>query len=188
MGSDIVRAGPTVIFRGMLMSKLQRTSPLSVLVFAASGAASGFLTQVALSSTGRPPLVPPLSLALTLMMLGVVLLTLAVLLRRAVAKEGAGHVNPFHAVRLLAAAKASQFAGALLGGFALGLLVQVLTRSVVPPASTWAPMLAAVISALLLVVAAAVAEHLCKVPPSDAEHTGDSDTQLPEGDLKPGPA
>lgn len=171
-----------------VMSKLQRTSPLTVLAFAVSGSAVGFLTQVALSSFGKPPLVPPISLALTLLMLGAVLVTLAVLLRRAVAQEGAGHVNPFHAVRLLAAAKASQFAGALLGGFALGLLVQVLTRSVVPSASTWAPMLASVIAAILLVIFAALAEHLCKVPPSDPDDNGQSGTTLPEGDVKPGPA
>lgn len=159
------------------MSKLQRTSTLSLIAFAAAGVAAGLLTQFALSSTGQPPLVPPLSLPLSMLVLAGVLLWLGVVLRRALTRHGPGHVNPFHAVRLLAGAKAGQFSGALLGGFGGGLLVQVLTRTVLPPAATWQPMLLVVITGAFLVACAVVTELLCRVPPSSPS-ADDSDAPI----------
>ncbi len=141
------------------------------------GAAIGLLTQFVLSNRGAPPLVPPLSLPVTLVLIGAVLLGFGIRLRRTVAKR-AGDVNPFHAVRLLAAARAGQLVGGLLGGFGAGLALSLLGRSIPAPTATWLPMLLAFVGGAILVACAAVAEHLCRVPPGgddadSAEHDAD---------------
>lgn len=157
------------------MKKLQRTSPLSVLAFAAIGVAAGVLLQAFLSTRGSAPLVPPVSLSATLLVMAAILIILAVMLRRAVLRVSHRQVNPFHAVRLLAGARAGQFAGALLGGFGAGLTLQLLTRSVFPPASTWVPMLLVVGSGVVLLVCGIIAESMCRVPPQDPESDADED-------------
>ncbi|MBU3994864.1 MAG: DUF3180 domain-containing protein [Actinobacteria bacterium] len=153
------------------MPKLERTPVLTVAAFGMAGIATGVLVQVFQSTRGDAPFVPPASLPATLLVIAAVVLALGIALRRAVTRASARPVNPFHAVRLLAGARASQFAGSLLGGFGLGLLVQVMTRSVVPPSPTWLPMLFVAVSGVVLLVAGAIAEWLCRVPPdgSDAE-------------------
>lgn len=153
---------------------MQRTSPLAVLAFAAGGVAVGLLLQMMRSSRGAPPLVPPLTLAATLLVIAAVLIVLAILLRTAVRQRaeqrpGRRPVNPFHAVRLLAGARAGQFAGALFAGLGAGSILQVLTRSVPPPAAIWLPMLFVLVAGVVLAVCGAIAELLCRVPPSNGE-------------------
>lgn len=155
------------------MSSMQRTSPLTISAFAVAGAGVGLLLQLVRSTRGQAPVVPPLSLALTLIMLGVVLLVLAVSLRRAVTRKSGKQVNPFRAVRLLAGARAGQFVGALFGGFGLGLVLQLLSRSVMPAAAAWVPMLLVVGAGIVLLVCAVIAESLCRVPPGDSGESTD---------------
>jgi hypothetical protein len=153
---------------------------LASLAAAAIGVAVGLLVQLSLSSRGFPPLIPPLSLSVTLVFIAAVLLGFGIRLRRSL--SGASRpVNPFHAVRLLAGARAGQVVGALFGGFGLGLVLSLLGRSVPAPVATWVPMLLVVGSGLTLVVCAAVTERLCRVPPGQGAGDGDDD------DLDPGP-
>lgn len=146
--------------------KLQRMNPLTLVVAAAIGATLGLLIELALSSRGRPPLVPPYSMSVTLVALAALLIVLALRLRRNLAK-GVGAVNPFHAVRLLATARAGQLVGALFAGFGGGMLLSLAWRSVPAPAPTWAPMLVTAAAGAVLLVCAIIAEHLCRVPPSE---------------------
>lgn len=155
--------------------KLQRTHPLVVLAFAATGLAVGLVVQFARSGSGQPPLAPPYSLPATMVVLGAVLLTLAVLLRRRVSRPETGPVNPFQAVRVLAAARASQFVGGLIGGFGVGLLLSLAGRPVPTSVSIWVPMLATLIAAVALLVCGVIAERLCRVPPQDQDEARDSD-------------
>lgn len=151
---------------------MQRTSPLTVATFGVVGIGSGLLLQLLRSTMGMSPLVPPVSLALTVIVLGGVLVTLGVSLRGAVTRKSGKPVNPFHAVRLLAGARAGQFVGALIGGFGGGLALQLLTRSVMPSAASWAPMLFVLGAGIVLLACGVVAEMLCRVPPGsgDAEN------------------
>lgn len=151
------------------MPKLQRASPLAVAAFAAIGLAVGLLVQFARSTWGFAPLVPPISLPATLVVLGAVLLVLGIMLRRAVTRRSKRAVDPFHAVRLLAGARAALFAGALFAGFGTGLLLQLLTRSVAAPTGTWLPILLTLIAGVLLAVCGVIVESLCRVPPDDPE-------------------
>jgi len=158
------------------MNGLRRTSALSLLAFGVAGAGTGLLLQFARSASGLGPFVPPISLPLTLMVMGAVLVVLGVLLRRAVTRASNRPVNPFHAVRLLAGAKSGQFLGALFGGFGGGLVLQLLTRSVLPNASSWVPMVLVFASGVVLTICGIVTESLCKVPPTGHD---EEESQLP---------
>jgi len=157
------------------VNRMHRTSPLTITAFAAVGIAVGLLLQLLRSAQGYPPFVPPLTLAATLVVLAAVLIVLALLLRRAVHHADRYPVNPFHAVRLLAGARAAQFAGALFGGFGAGSLLQLLGRSVMPPSTSWAPMLWLLLAGAVLVVCGIIAELLCRVPPRDDDGEAESE-------------
>jgi len=155
-------------------------NPLAVVAAAAMGAAVGLVVQFALTGRGQAPFVPPISLPVTLVLLAAVLLFFGLRLRRTVAKRP-GAVNPFHAVRLLAAARAGQLVGGLLGGLGAGFVLALLGRTVPAPFETWLPMVLTLIAGAVLVACAAIAEHLCRVPPGD-------DAEGEEADPSPGPA
>lgn len=163
------------------MRRIERSNPLLTLLVAAVAAVLGALVQFALSNRGAPPLVPPLSLPASLVLIALVLVLFGIRLRRALQK-GPGAVNPFQAVRLLAAARAGQLVGALLGGFGGGLALAILGRTVPPPPPTWIPMLLVLLGGAVLVGCAAYAESCCRVPPGgdEAEDAG--------ADPEPGPA
>jgi hypothetical protein len=172
------------------MRNLQRISPLAIATCAVIGGGFGLLVQLYRSTRGQAPLVPSLSLTFTLLVFGAVVLVLAISLRRAVTRKSGKAVNPFHAVRLLAGARTAQFTGALIGGFGGGLALQLLTRSVMPQASTWVPMLLVLGAGAALVGCGIVAEMLCRVPPAD-DDGGESEQQrgiAPHPDPAPGAA
>lgn len=160
------------------MRPLQRTSGWAVLAFAAVGFGAGFLVEIGLSSAGRAPLVPPYSLPATLVTISLILLGFAIALRRSVTGANKKQVNPFTAVRIVAAAKASILSGALFGGFSLGILVYFGMRTVAPQPDSWWPVIVSVIAALVQLVAGFVSEYLCRVPPTDDDEggAGDGDT------------
>lgn len=160
------------------------TSPLATLAFAVSGLGVGLLLHITRASRGFALFVPPLSLPLTLTAVAIAVLVMAVVLRRRVTRESGGNVDPFAAVRILAGARASQFAGGLFAGFGVGLLVPALLRTVVPAASAWGPMACVAGAGLVLLIAGVIAERLCRVPPGDGDaHDGPGD-----GSPESGPA
>lgn len=163
------------------MRRLERSNPIVTLAVAAVGAALGILVQLALSGRGAPTLVPPLSLPVSLIFIGAVLAALGIRLRRSL-KRGTGAVDPFHAVRLLAASRAGQLVGAGLGGFGGGLALAVLGRSVAPPPATWLPMVLTLLGGAVLVGCAVFAERCCRIPP------GADDEEPAETPGEPGPA
>ncbi|MFN4001639.1 DUF3180 family protein [Microcella sp.] len=143
---------------------MTRTRPLALIVAALVGAAAAFALDSLLAMRGVAVLVPPVSLAVALVLIGVVVLALAWPVRRAA--KGERRIDPFYALRAVVLAKASALAGALLAGGAAGILLYLLTRAVVPLGSTLAAG-GTVVAAVLLVVAALVAEHWCALPPDD---------------------
>lgn len=161
--------------------RLQRMNPLSIVAAASIGAVLGLAIELALSSRGRPPLVPPYSMSITLGALAVLLVVLALRLRHNLSK-GAGAVNPFHAVRLLATARAGELVGSLFAGFGGGMLLSLAWRSVPAPGATWVPMLVTAVAGVVLLTCAIIAELLCRVPPgghdeADAAGRGEEGVQ-----------
>lgn len=145
---------------------MTRTRPLPLLALAALGLVLGFLLNTVLAAQGFAVLVPPLSLALALVLIAALLLLLAWPVRAAA--RGEKRIDPFYATRVVVLAKASALSAALLAGAAAGILAYLLSRAVVPLGSTLASG-ATLVAAVILVVVALVAEHLCSLPPQDDE-------------------
>lgn len=163
------------------MSPKASVSPWLLVLLIGLGGAVGHFTQTLLSGMGRPPFVPPVSLPASLVIIALVLWILAIRLTRAIERKSEQPVNPFHAVRLLAGARAGQFSGALFAGFGAGLIVEVTTRTVPAGSATWIPMIATSVAAVILMVTSWFAERACRVPPEDPQRD-EGDEALPEGE------
>jgi len=146
---------------------VKRTSPFPLLALAAGGALVGFLLQLSLASSGRPILVPPVTLPITLAAAGALVLVFAIPIYRAIRGPVRREVNPFRAMRVLVLAKASSHVGSLVAGFGLGCVAYVLSRAIVPEVSSLWLSIATAAGGVVLLVAGLVAEQLCALPPDD---------------------
>jgi hypothetical protein len=146
---------------------LRRTRPWPLIALGFVGALVGYLLQFALVSGGRTVLVPPVTLPITLVAAGAVVVAFALPIRQAIRGPVRREVNPFQAMRVVVLAKASSLVGSLVGGFGIGCLVFVLSRPVVPGGSPLWLSLATAVGGILLLVAGLVAEQLCALPPDD---------------------
>ena len=149
---------------------MRHTRPVTIVVCAVLGVAVGFVLEVALASAGQPVLIPPITLAITLVATGAIVVALAVPIRRSIRGTSSHRIDPFRAMRVVVLAKASTLVGSLLAGFAAGAVLFLLTRPVVADVGSLWPGIAAALSGVLLAVAGVVAERLCTLPP-DEPHT-----------------
>lgn len=142
-------------------------------------AVAGFAVDAVLASRSAPTLLLSVPLGLTLAFIGIAVVLMARPVRRH-ARDGAGRarpVDPMYATRVVVLAKASSIGGALFGGFAVGLLVYLLSRSATPSLGSTLPNAVALAGAVVLTVCALVAEQMCVAPPSDDDeddHPGGS--------------
>lgn len=148
---------------------MRRTRISTVVALAAVGAGLGFLVQFALASAGLPKFRPEYVMALSLLFIAGIVLALAVPIRRATRGTVRTRIDPFHATRVVLLAKASSLAGAIVTGAAVGLVVELLTRSGGLNSDSLLRALAVLGGALALVVAGLVGEYLCTVPPDDED-------------------
>lgn len=146
---------------------MTRTGPTPLIALGGAGLVIGYLLEVWAASGGRPLMIPPVTLPLTLVVVAGVVLAFAIPIRRAVTGNSTRMIDPFRATRVVSLAKASSLVGALLAGFGAGILIFLITRPVLPGvASMWLAALSAAGAAVLL-VAGLVAEHLCRLPKDD---------------------
>lgn len=148
---------------------MRRTSPGLLAVLALLGAGGGFLLDHVLTAGGRSTFTPSLFLPVLLLLIAAAALGVAWPVRRSV-RSGI-RIDPFRALRAATLARASSLLGAIMAGFGAGLLVFLLSRPVDPPVGSTVAMLALVGSAIILVIAALVAEQFCTLPkdPDDSE-------------------
>jgi hypothetical protein len=151
---------------------VNRTRPVSLVLFAAAGAALVWLLEIGLITAGRPAAVPPVTLALALGVIGILDLLLAIPIRRAVRDGQRGKIDPFYATRVAVLAKASSLAGSLVTGVGLSILLFLSTRSVLAVGSVLMAV-ATLVGAVVLLVAGLIAEHLCSIPPDDDDKVED---------------
>jgi hypothetical protein len=102
-----------------------------------------------------------------LLLIGVIIVAMALPVRRVSRGVANARVDPFYATRVLMLAKASSLSGALLGGGGLGIVGYLLSRSVVASPNALTMSIVAAVGAILLLVAGLVAEHMCSIPPED---------------------
>lgn len=145
--------------------KPTKASPLVAL--AAIGVIAGWFVEVMLVGSGRPSLVPPITLGVALALIGVLVVLGALPVFRVARGVAGARVDPFYATRILLLAKASSLTGAILTGVAIGILVFLLTRSVVAAAGPIGMAIATLVGAALLLAGGLAAEKMCTLPPED---------------------
>ena len=148
---------------------MKRTRASTIIAFALGGLVIGYLLDLAIVTAGTKALVPPISLAITLVGVAVIVVALAWPIRRAVKGKATKHLDPFRAMRIAVLAKACSLSGALVLGVGLGITLFLITRSVVPSAGTIWLALATAIGAGLLLAGGLVAEWCCTLPPDDTD-------------------
>ena len=148
---------------------MKRTRASTIIAFTLGGLVIGYLLDLAIVTAGSKALVPPISLAITLVGVAVIVVALAWPIRRAVKGKATKHLDPFRAMRIAVLAKACSLSGALVLGVGLGITLFLITRSVVPSASTIWLALATAIGAGLLLAGGLVAEWCCTLPPDDTD-------------------
>ncbi|MEL0625864.1 DUF3180 domain-containing protein [Salinibacterium amurskyense] len=144
-----------------------RTSALHLVTIAAAGAAVGWLLEVLLTASGNPIVLPSIALAVSLFLIAVIVVVLAVPIYRSSRGLRKERVNPFFALRVVVLAKASSFAGALLGGATLAIAFYLLSRTITPSSGAVATSFVVSGGAVVLLIAGLVAERLCTIPPDD---------------------
>ncbi|WFR67639.1 DUF3180 family protein [Curtobacterium flaccumfaciens] len=120
------------------MKPTRASTLISVAVVAA---VAGFALDAVLASRQVPTLFLATPLGITLAFIGVAVVLMARPIRRH-ARDGAARqrpVDPLYATRVVVLAKASSICGSLFGGFGLGLLVYLLTRSALPSLGSTMP-------------------------------------------------
>jgi hypothetical protein len=151
---------------------MTRTNPLHLILLAILGAGVMWLTQSALASAGQPIVIPPITLAVALVLIGLIIVVMALPVRRVSRGVPRARIDPFYATRVLMLAKASSLSGALVGGGAVGVFAYLVSRSALPPTASVASAIAAGVSAIALLAAGLVAEHMCRIPPEDQDKPG----------------
>lgn len=145
---------------------MKRTSATLLVILAAIGAVAAAFIEAGLTAGGRPIILPPLTLALALALIGGIVVSLAAPIRRLTRGLAKSPIDPYYATRVLVLAKASAVTGAVIAGLALGVVVYLLSRSQVPIGST-AQAVVTIIGAAVALAGGLIAEHMCTIPPSD---------------------
>jgi hypothetical protein len=148
---------------------MKRTTATPVLALILVGLVIGFLLEIAAAASGVPIFVPPVSLPITLVAIGVIVVLLAWPIHKSTMGTAKTRVDPFVALRIAVLAKSSSLSGSLLFGVGFGILMYVLTRSVVPAISSVWLSIATALGAAALLAGGLVAEHFCTLPPEDPE-------------------
>ncbi|SDY50387.1 DUF3180 domain-containing protein [Herbiconiux ginsengi] len=148
---------------------MRHTHPVTVIIFGVVGIAAGFVLEVTLAATGQPVLIPPYTLAITLVAAAVIVVALAIPIRRAIRGTSKTRINPFRAMRIVVLAKASALVGGLIAGFGIGVIAFLLTRPVVADVGSLWPGITAALAGAVLLTAGLVAERLCTLPPDEPD-------------------
>ncbi|WP_194762708.1 DUF3180 domain-containing protein [Microbacterium sp. UFMG61] len=160
---------------------MKRTSVALLAVLALLAAAGGFLLDHMLTAMGRTTFTPSLLLPLLLLLIAAASLGVAWPVRTSV--RNGRRIDPFRATRAVTLARASSLVGAIMAGFGAGLLVFLLSRPIDPPVGSTVAMLALIGSAVVLAIAALIAEQFCTLPkdPDDSEPTDRAGDPGPAG-------
>ncbi len=153
---------------------MKRTSAGVLVLLALVGAGVGYGLDHLLTINGRTTFTPSGFLPVLLVLLAVAVLGLAWPVRRSV--RGGERIDPFRALRAATLARASSLLGAILGGFGGGLLVFLTSRPVPPPVGSTVAMVALMVSALVLIGAALLAEQFCTLPKDSDDREPDDPT------------
>ena len=147
---------------------MKRTNPLALVGLTPFGFAVGFFADWALVVRGFSAIRVPWSLAITVIVLTAIVIAMGARVRWATQPKPGRRIDATLAVQILTLAKASSVGGALMFGGVAGILTYTLTRPVVS-AELVPSAVGGLITSLVLVVGALIAERLCRIPPDDSQ-------------------
>jgi hypothetical protein len=150
-----------------------RTNPLHLVLLVAFGGVLTWLLETTLAASGRAVLIPPFTLAVALVLIGIMVVMMALPVRRVARRVPGATVDPFYATRVVIIAKASSLSGALLTGGGLGVGFYLLSRAVLPAVGSITMAFGAALGAVVLLIAGLVAENMCTIPPDEPDQTQD---------------
>jgi uncharacterized membrane protein YbhN (UPF0104 family) len=159
-----------------------RTKPAHLVLLLVVGAVLTWLLETALAASGRAVLIPPFTLAVALLLIGVIVVLMALPVRRVARRIPGSSVDPFYATRVVVIAKASSLTGALLAGAGFGVGFYLLSRAVLPAVGSITMAFATAVGAVVLLVGGLVAEYMCTIPPDDES---DGDPNPPSQEVLP---
>jgi hypothetical protein len=139
------------------------------------GVATLFVTEGTLVRSGEPQFIPPITLGVALVFIGLILPVLAWPIRKVTMYNSDNPppqpVSPSYATRVVLLAKAGALTGALLAGSGVGIVVFLATRLVITPAPLLLSLSTAIGGAVSL-AAGLVAEKWCQMPPQSGDESG----------------
>ena len=148
---------------------MKKTSPTVLFVLAVVGAAVGWLVELAMLTSGRAIVIPPVTFAAALALIGILVIAGAIPVLRSVNRTAHKPVDPFYATRVVLLAKAASLTGAFLSGGTIAIVVFLLTRPVVSEAGSVSMSVFTAVGAVVLMVGGLVAERMCTIPPEDED-------------------
>jgi hypothetical protein len=146
---------------------MKRTNIVTPVLLALIGGIGGGFLETALAASGRPIVLLPLTLGLALLATGVMVVLLALPIRRLTRGKASHPIDPFYSTRVLVLAKASALGGSLVAGFGAGVLVYLLSRLAVPGVGSVGQTVVTLVGAAGLLVGGLIAESMCTIPPND---------------------
>lgn len=149
-----------------------------VILVAVVSAVLGWLGTFFAAESGWPAPVLGYTAVITLGAVIILELILGIRVLKDRQRPVADRMNPVAAARTLVLAQAGTYAGAVIGGWHLGMLVQRLPQAgfgsgVVTEATVQ------VITALMLVIVGFVVEQWCRIPPEDTDGNGGKNQHPP---------
>lgn len=170
---------------------MSRLRPVWLLLISAGAVVLGVVAAAAMAGAGYGAPVLPRSALITLIGVGAVILTLGIVVRRDMARLEAAarrererqarrdageeeprtpkpvrRISPLFAVRVVAAAQASAYAGSIIFGWHGGILLHLAPQVGLGTANAQTAVFMA-LGGLGWVVVGFVVEHLCRLPPDD---------------------
>ena len=146
---------------------MKRTNISTLVLLALIGGIGGGFLETLLAAAGRPIVLPPLTLGLALLAIGIMVVVLALPIRRLTRGKASQPIDSFYSMLVLVLAKASALSGSLVTGFGAGVFIYLLSRSIVPGVGSVVQSVATLVGAACLLAGGLVAEHMCTVPPND---------------------
>jgi hypothetical protein len=148
---------------------MKRTRVSTLVLLVIIGGLMGGLVEVALATSGRAIIIPPLTLPIALAAIGVIVIVLAIPIRRLTKGKTKAPIDPYYALRVVMLAKACSISGSLLAGLAIGMIIYLLTRLALPGVGSIGLAIATLVGAAILLAAGLIAEFMCTIPPSDPD-------------------
>lgn len=155
---------------------MTRSRPSILILLAILGGGIAWLIETALVTNSMPMIIPPVTLAVALGLIGLIVIGIAVPVYRVVTRTAKSPIDPFYATRVVLLAKASSITGALLGGAALAVVFFVLSRPVMAGVGSISLSVVSAAGALILLIGGLVAEKMCTLPPEDEDTPGTTPT------------